>query len=301
MGGVAGNRARPRRSRISRRLAGPLRLRADRPRRHRPVAHAARVAAPAASRRAVQLRLALAEPQDEHGPEYIAIVPLLAIAATSVAAVIDASLSVGVTGETLDELIPAVVLAGAAILMTSERPVPSLREPPVKAWLLVFALIVAATLIVVLLREERLAAVLGYVAALYMIGYALLLFHPIERAETLTRACQSMLSLPDRRGTGAAVFLRRALGRHAPASATLGTSLWSASRSHSSSRVCSLRRPAAASATARLASSGGSGWSSFRSSRSSSSPGSGRRHRLARHPPRGAPRRPPVGWRHRTA
>lgn len=166
--------------------------------------------------------LEVEQPPDERGPEYIAIVPLLAIAATSVAAAVDASLSGGVSGNTLAGFIPALLLAGAAVVMTSEGPAPQLNSPSLRIWLLIFGLMLAASLVVVLLQRASFAAVVGYLCCVVVVVYAVMLFHPPARAGALTRVPQAMLSLPIAAGAGVAVFAAVHLSTRS-VSVTLGT------------------------------------------------------------------------------
>ncbi len=166
--------------------------------------------------------LELEQPPDERGPEYIAIVPLLAIAATSVAAAVDASLSGGVSRNTLAEFIPALLLGAAAVVMSTERSAPQLDSPPLRIWLLIFGLMLGASLVVVLLQHASVAAVVGYLCCIAVVVYTVVLFHPPADAGVLTIVRRSMLSLPIAAGAGVAVFAAVHLSTRS-VSVTLGT------------------------------------------------------------------------------
>ena len=60
-------------------------------------------------------------PSNDRAPEYLAMVPLLAIAATTIAAAVDASLSDGTSFHSLKILLPGFGLAAVCVLMAPER------------------------------------------------------------------------------------------------------------------------------------------------------------------------------------
>lgn len=141
---------------------------------------------------------------DGYAPEYLAIVPLLAIASVSIAAAVDAALSRGVTLATLEVLLPGIVLAAVAVVMTVEREPHSLDVPRVRAWLLTPLVGIAAAVLLLGVggaRTETAAAVFGTLTLAGAVGYAWIRF----RTRASGRLWTSALSLPLAFAAGLAV------------------------------------------------------------------------------------------------
>jgi len=152
--------------------------------------------------------LAAPEPLDEHAPEYLAAVPLLSIAATSVVAAVDAGLSGEGAFEAFQVVAPGLVLAAGAVLMTAERPAPRLDVPRLRTWLLGLVIVVVSSILLVkVVRRETAAAVLGGAACLAVFLYAFLIFRAPVRGSVLAAARRSALSLPLGFAAGFACFV----------------------------------------------------------------------------------------------
>lgn len=120
-------------------------------------------------------------PEENQTAEYVALVPLLAVAATAIAAAVDGGLSGHSRGAGLAPLFPAALLAGGAVLMTAEgaRPVMKLASP---RWLWAIPMFVAVAVAVALTSPLDshaalvAAAVIGLLATTLCAAYAWYVF-----------------------------------------------------------------------------------------------------------------------------
>ena len=122
---------------------------------------------------------------EQRAPEWLAITPLLAFAATSVAAFVDAALSGGLSWRTGFILAPAVALGLLAVLMTSERLPPALLRPSnMRTAAVALVPIGAAPVLVWLGSRDQPAwlhrlnwpAIVGGLTLLLLVGYSIWLF-----------------------------------------------------------------------------------------------------------------------------
>jgi hypothetical protein len=118
-------------------------------------------------------------PAERHAPEWLAIAPLLGLAATSVTATVEAGLSGGVGWNALLTAFPAFALGALAVLLTGRPPLGPRWMVGVPGWTLIglAAGIVVLSLAVLFVGETWLAAVWGLFWLVLLVGYALLLFH----------------------------------------------------------------------------------------------------------------------------
>jgi hypothetical protein len=172
--------------------------------------------------------LAPAAQRLEEVAEYLAIIPLLSIAAITIAAAVDSALSGGEDPAPFWVLAPGLGLAAVAVLFTSSRAEPDLRDPPLKRWLIAAAAVTAIILMLAFglpalassftfLAADTWNAVFGF--ALFGLGlvYAAALFHAprtwIERHDSW------LLALPAALVTGAVVAVLLHLKLHGVADA----------------------------------------------------------------------------------
>jgi hypothetical protein len=133
---------------------------------------------------------------DERVAEILAAVPLLLYAVTGVAAAIDAALSGG-KRNALGPLVPTIILAGAAILMTAERQPRRFDVPGWRAWAGAVAIVGLASVVLVGFESEVGAAILAFLGCGVALLYSLWLFHIAPpKDEGATDSCCSALSLP---------------------------------------------------------------------------------------------------------
>lgn len=138
--------------------------------------------------------------------EYLAIVPLIGIAAIAIAATVDASLSRGHTLASIALLAPAGLLAGSAVVMTARTPhpggeaelVPRRLRLPIAAG----PILVGGLLLVV--RNEWVAAGFGVLFFVFELVYVALLFLASSPVREGTR--RLTLSLPVAIAAGVFVF-----------------------------------------------------------------------------------------------
>jgi hypothetical protein len=148
---------------------------------------------------------------DESALEWIAVIPLLAISAITIAAGIEAGLSDGRTFRmsSWNVLVPGLVLAGVAVLMTGDGKSPNLRpikrRRRTKLWnrvtigLLLLALLLA-TVALLLRQSGNAAAAVGFFLLLAMLLYVLVLFH--GSPDVIAAGGRWMLALPIAAGGG---------------------------------------------------------------------------------------------------
>ncbi len=157
-------------------------------------------------------RAELTAPVGEHAAEWVATVPLVALAATGVTAAIDAGLSTGVRWEALAPLIPAAILAGVAVLMTCEAASPQMEKPSTRAVVSGTAAVVVGTFgLVLVVRNEIAIAVFGSLISIGLLVYTLMVFRSPKRDDDESKGPpapkrQQALSLPWTLAAGASVF-----------------------------------------------------------------------------------------------
>jgi hypothetical protein len=145
---------------------------------------------------------------ERNAPEWLAITPLLALAATSVTATVEAGLSGGVVANTVVTAVPALVLGALAVLLTRRVPTREMDEVPRWPRLGVVVGIVALSLVLLLIGRTWLAAAWGLLWIALLGAYGLWLFH---RPPSTPGASWLRLTVPVAVGGGIAV----ALGIHA--------------------------------------------------------------------------------------
>jgi hypothetical protein len=147
-------------------------------------------------------------------PEYLAVVPLLAIAAITVAAAVDATLSdPSFQWESTAVLLPGIALAVLAILMTGDFELPCLKRLPgtPKGWVSsALGVVVAAELLIVVdaawpKERDLVAALVGATILVAAVVYAWILFH--AHPALADRVDRSLVALPVAICTGIVVFL----------------------------------------------------------------------------------------------
>ena len=153
------------------------------------------------------------EPISAATPEYLAIVPLLAITAITIAAAIDAALSdKQVSAGSVAVLAPGLILAGVAVLMTRRGNLPVLRRLP-RSWggwtgsivgVVTFTGLLMAAHEWIPSHDETIAAALGFVALVLAVAYAAVLFH--AKAEAISRNDSALVALPVAIVAGFCVF-----------------------------------------------------------------------------------------------
>jgi hypothetical protein len=114
---------------------------------------------------------------ESNAPEWLAIAPLLALAATSLTATVDAGLSGGVDGNALMTALPALALGLLAVVLTRRQPTRAMKEISFLPLLGVGVLIIAASLVVLAVGKAWLAALWGLFWLALLVGYAGRLFH----------------------------------------------------------------------------------------------------------------------------
>jgi hypothetical protein len=122
-----------------------------------------------------------------NAPEWLAIIPLLGLAATSVAATVEAGLLGGVGKNAAVTAAPAVVLGLLAVLMTRRAPIRTMREVPRWPRFGLAVLIIGASLLVLLAGERLLAALWGLLWLAFLSYYVWRLLHCKPAAETRWR------------------------------------------------------------------------------------------------------------------
>ena len=122
---------------------------------------------------------------EQRAPEWLAIAPLIAFAATSVAAFVDAALSGGLSWRTGFILAPAIILALLAVLMTSEHLPPRLERPSDERTAAVALVPIGVGMLLVALswiggpgwlHRPNWPAIVGAVALVALVAYAIWLF-----------------------------------------------------------------------------------------------------------------------------
>lgn len=126
---------------------------------------------------------------DDRAPEYLAIVPLLAVCAIALAAAIEAALSTRVAFHSLKVLLPGLVLAGVAILFTAEgrvrdpddlpaarRATGALRRRRLVRFGAAFAGVIVVALVLEAFGSAVAAAVVGGILFALSVAYATAVF-----------------------------------------------------------------------------------------------------------------------------
>jgi Ca2+/Na+ antiporter len=113
---------------------------------------------------------------EEHAPEWLAVLLLLAVAATSVAAAVDTALVGGLNVDSGLIGLPALVLALVAIVMTSEHPPPRVRSAAKRSWLAAIAIVVGGAIVLMLLNDSGWSALLGVASLVALIAYTVWAF-----------------------------------------------------------------------------------------------------------------------------
>jgi hypothetical protein len=141
---------------------------------------------------------------EQNAPEWLAMMPLLALGATSVTATVEAALSGGVNENTMMSAVPAIALGLLAVLLTRLQPVRTMKEVPRSGFFAAIAVICSASLGLLLVGETWLAALFGLFWLVVFAVYAALLFHrPPTEATEQWRA----LSFPIAVGGGTAALV----------------------------------------------------------------------------------------------
>lgn len=110
-------------------------------------------------------------------PEWLATIPLLALAATSVTASVEAALSSGVIdANAVVTAFPALVLAAFAVLMTVEVAPPWLTPAPRRRQILLAVAGIPVVLVLLSAGEIAAAGLTGLLVAAFLSGYAWRLF-----------------------------------------------------------------------------------------------------------------------------
>lgn len=166
---------------------------------------------------------AAARKEAEHSPEYLAMVPLVAMAAVAAAAFIDGALTGAV------ELTPFFVALGlgvAAVSFTREKEQARLDSATWWIWLLAGVLIPAAGTAVIVFHNGTAAAIAGGVALVALVGYSIKVFRQKKQFRPGGDVEQGriMFAAPLALGTGIAAFaaVRSDVQRVAPVVGTLG-------------------------------------------------------------------------------
>jgi hypothetical protein len=115
-------------------------------------------------------------PAELNAAEWLAIVPLLGLAATSVTAAVEAGLAGGVNTNALVMLGPALILGSVAVVFTRRVHVRKMEEVGALARLLVAAAIVVASLLILFFARRWLAALWGLAWLVSLVAYAWWLF-----------------------------------------------------------------------------------------------------------------------------
>jgi hypothetical protein len=141
---------------------------------------------------------------DRNAPEWLAIAPLLGLAASSVTATVEAGLSGGVDKNTLVTAFPAVVLGAFAVLLTARTPRRAMTEVDRRFLFILAAVIVGASSAVLFLGSEWLAALWGVFWLGLLVTYAWLLIHRAQRPQ---EDPWPALTVPITLGGGVAVLI----------------------------------------------------------------------------------------------
>ncbi len=143
---------------------------------------------------------------EKDAPEWIAMLPLLALAAISVTATVEAGLSGGLRdANTQLTALPAVLLGALAVLFTRRVPRRTMAEPSFWTSAGVVAGVVVASLLVLVVGKPWFAALYGLFWVGFFIAYAIRLFH-LAPAGTPSPAWPAY-SLPIALGGGFALFI----------------------------------------------------------------------------------------------
>ncbi len=144
---------------------------------------------------------------EQRSPEWVAITPLLAFAAASVSASVDAALSGGTSGESLLIALPAVILGALAILMTAEDLPPWLKAFTwrVRSVVIVGA-VVGTGLILILFGSTDGAAWFAALWLVVLVGYAIWLFRGVHDTSASASPLSASMT-PLAVGAAAALFV----------------------------------------------------------------------------------------------
>jgi hypothetical protein len=142
-------------------------------------------------------------PAEVNAAEWLAVVPLLGLAATSVTATVEAGLAGGVDTNALVLLVPAFVLGSLAVVFTRRAPVRKMKEVERGPRLGVAVVIVVASLLILLIGERWLAALWGLAWLVGLGTYAWRLF----QHDAGENAPWPRLSVPFATGGAVAVLL----------------------------------------------------------------------------------------------